>query len=304
MVKGTGACVCVLLILPLTLTVFLLNQKFSVEVHDHQSTTSSITSSSSSSSTSSTSSTSSASESASTVIRSWSQGFLEKKHLKFESVEESKMANRNPEDPADKSFFRLLPNMVDVEQLLAEEAKALESVKKGKFRKPRKILVDVGAAEYDTSLGWFRQHYPLTFDDIHAFDTEKDKLVVPASLGAEYFVSVRDHSPAEFGLYDAPPFCEDNCRVYNGSRWMKENLLPSDFVVMKIDVEGNEWKLIPFLIKENVFPLVDELFVGIHFDHPNMTKYTWQKFVPHTYQDAVNMFNTLRSITHVVHYWP
>ena len=44
-------------------------------------------------------------------------------------------------------------------------------------------------------------------------------------------------------------------------------LQPKDMVVMKMDTEGEEWNVLKHMEKHNVFPLIDELMIEVHYHH-------------------------------------
>ena len=59
--------------------------------------------------------------------------------------------------------------------------------------------------------------------------------------------------------------------------WLSAHVKPQDFVVVKMDIEGMEFELLPHLIQRGVAPLIDELFVECHcvesFNHRCGRKY-------------------------------
>ena len=60
--------------------------------------------------------------------------------------------------------------------------------------------------------------------------------------------------------------------------WLSAHVKPQDFVVVKMDIEGMEFELLPHLIQRGVAPLIDELFVECHcvesFNHRCGRKYS------------------------------
>lgn len=50
----------------------------------------------------------------------------------------------------------------------------------------------------------------------------------------------------------------------NISRWLLMNTLPRDFVVVKMDIEGAEYEVIPHMAEMSVWTVVDHLFVEWH----------------------------------------
>ena len=50
------------------------------------------------------------------------------------------------------------------------------------------------------------------------------------------------------------------------ANWLGENIVSSDFVVCKMDIEGAEFAVIPHLISHGVMTLIDEIFLECHDD--------------------------------------
>lgn len=57
-----------------------------------------------------------------------------------------------------------------------------------------------------------------------------------------------------------------SCTTIDLARWMRELFSPGDFVVLKIDAEGAEWRLLPHLLRADAAQLVDEMWVEWHHD--------------------------------------
>jgi len=50
----------------------------------------------------------------------------------------------------------------------------------------------------------------------------------------------------------------------NISRWLLMNTLPRDYVVVKMDIEGSEYEVIPHMVEMGVWSVVDYLLVEWH----------------------------------------
>ena len=74
----------------------------------------------------------------------------------------------------------------------------------------------------------------------------------------------------QFGCTDAGGVTMDcqpwSCTTIDLARWMRELFSPGDFVVLKIDAEGAEWRLLPHLLRADAAQLVDEMWVEWHHD--------------------------------------
>lgn len=60
--------------------------------------------------------------------------------------------------------------------------------------------------------------------------------------------------------YDIPVKVE----TFDLSTWIKSNFSKSDYVVLKMDIEGSEFDVIPHLIDTNAFEYVDEFYCEFH----------------------------------------
>jgi hypothetical protein len=171
----------------------------------------------------------------------------------------------------------------------------------------RAILLDLGTRDFASGMHWFLHHYPMVFDEIHAFELRTDGIftVPPAEVirrdygararpfeqGKFYFhnalVSTVDRTPSK----DAKLSDEELAAMYGTRgmhwRWLRQNpKVPAvdlarlileevqpdkdDLVVMKMDLEGSEYDLVEHLRAKGVLPLIDEIFIESHFDAPDM----------------------------------
>jgi hypothetical protein len=88
--------------------------------------------------------------------------------------------------------------------------------------------------------------------------------------------------------------------AFDFAEWLTEQ----DYVVMKMDVEGTEFYLIPRLFDTGAICLIDELFLECHYNR-------WQKCCPgerspkyeNTYAECLDLFSLLRESGVLVHQW-
>ncbi|KAG0043824.1 hypothetical protein BGZ83_011001 [Gryganskiella cystojenkinii] len=50
----------------------------------------------------------------------------------------------------------------------------------------------------------------------------------------------------------------------NLSRWLLQNFLPRDYVVIKMDIEGAEYEVVPHMCEMAAYTVVDEMFIEWH----------------------------------------
>lgn len=199
--------------------------------------------------------------------------------------------------------------------------------------KQRYVYVDVGARSYGSSIGsWFRKQYPKqnkTFE-IYAieadktfheeYNTKKAVTLVPYAAWVRnetlFFEINRDPGKkAEEngrGMGRIQPVQSsanfigdvDKIRGFDFAHWLKKTVSERDFVVMKMDVEGTEFDLIPRLFETGAICLIDEIFLECHYNR-------WQRCCPgvrsskylKTYDQCVELFTTLRQSGVLVHQW-
>ena len=155
----------------------------------------------------------------------------------------------------------------------------------------RRIYVDLGANLYESSIGnWFRASYPDAGTyKVYAFEAERkydDSYAGhPDVTLLHYAVSTANgtvpwgHAAKKGGrtrsgfalgpggrrLGSSHNIVQDGTRpAIDIADWLRRTVRPDDFVVVKMDIEGAEYAIVPHLIAEGVGPLIDELFIEVH----------------------------------------
>ncbi|KAG1371507.1 hypothetical protein COCNU_16G006010 [Cocos nucifera] len=204
--------------------------------------------------------------------------------------------------------------------------------------KPRYVYVDVGARSYGSSIGsWFRKQYPKqnhtfeiyaieadpAFHDEYAAKKNVNLLPFAAWVRNETLAFEVNHDPEQHdvekekggrGMGRIRPVTGVSEGVSSGevhtihgfdfAEWLKRTASESDFVVMKMDVEGTEFDLVPRLFKTGAICLIDELFLECHYNR-------WQRCCPgvrspkyrNTYGECLKLFTSLRKSGVLVHQW-
>ncbi|RVW63800.1 hypothetical protein CK203_053723 [Vitis vinifera] len=96
----------------------------------------------------------------------------------------------------------------------------------------------------------------------------------------------------------------DQIEGFDFANWLKNSVSERDFVVMKMDVEGTEFDLIPRLFETGAICLIDEIFLECHYNR-------WQRCCPgersskyqKTYDQCLDLFSNLRNSGVLVHQW-
>ena len=162
----------------------------------------------------------------------------------------------------------------------------------------RRVLLDLGAKTFQSSVQWFLTYYPGRFTEIHAFEMMKGVFKIPRHPALL--------KGAKCTLYEKKIDVVTTEQTIDIVDFMVNQLKlqPKDMVVLKMDIEGDEWKILKHMEKHNVFPLVDEMMVEVHYQHPRMKIFGWDKH-NHTLDDADRLFKHLRQDLGVfVHPWP
>lgn len=213
-----------------------------------------------------------------------------------------------------------------------ENVKYLSSMADIKF-KQRYVYVDVGSRSYGSSIvSWFKKQYPKqnrTFD-IYAIEADKTfhegykskKGVVLLPYAAwvrnESLFFEINQTPGDKdvvkgrGMGRIQPVQSsstsgsdvDKIQAFDFAEWLKNTVTERDYVVMKMDVEGTEFELIPRLFETGAICLIDELFLECHYNR-------WQKCCPgersskyeKTYEQCLDLFTSLRKSGVLVHQW-
>ncbi|XP_010543177.1 PREDICTED: uncharacterized protein LOC104816178 [Tarenaya hassleriana] len=203
--------------------------------------------------------------------------------------------------------------------------------------KSRYVYVDVGARSYGSSIGsWFRKEYPKQNKTFDVFAVEADKTfheeykmkkkvkLIPyaAWVRNETLTFEINHDPGKevkargrgmgriqpvqssSGSDDGFDGEVDLIKGFDFAEWLKNTVRERDFVVMKMDVEGTEFELIPRLFETGAICLIDELFLECHYNR-------WQRCCPgqrsskydKTYDQCLELFASLRQSGVLVHQW-
>ncbi|WOL04607.1 hypothetical protein Cni_G13329 [Canna indica] len=201
--------------------------------------------------------------------------------------------------------------------------------------KQRYIYIDVGSRSYGSSIGsWFRKQYPKQNHTFEIYAIEADRafhdeyatkkgvnlLPFAAWVRNETLTFEINHDPDNHdlekggGMGRIRPVGGTNAVVSSGdvhaiqgfdfAAWLQRTVTEKDFVVMKMDVEGTEFDLVPRLFKTGAICLIDELFLECHYNR-------WQKCCPgqrspkyqNTYGECLKLFSSLRDGGVLVHQW-
>lgn len=215
----------------------------------------------------------------------------------------------------EESRIKYLPSMIDLS------------------RKNRFIYIDLGAREYDSSIGsWFEKQYPKQNKTFEIYAVEADAAfhdqyrrrrgvtLLPYAAWIRNETVVFGSKPIvvkdkvwrmrPFGRIEGEKAAEDKMSAvvrvaaFDFVDWLLRTVRAEDFVVVKMDVEGTEIPLIKELVKRGAICLIDELFMECHFDRyvkccsgERINRFNF------SYPQCYDMFQELRNMGCVVHQW-
>jgi FkbM family methyltransferase len=126
----------------------------------------------------------------------------------------------------------------------------------------------VQAKEHYDELGIKVNIFPSTVADVRDgtrtffFDTTPDH----DSLGSSIYASHPDVVKSKTNGTELS--------AINISRWLLMNFLPRDFVVVKMDIEGSEYEIVPHMAEMSVWTVVDHLLVEWHGSVPDNPEFS------------------------------
>jgi hypothetical protein len=180
------------------------------------------------------------------------------------------------------------------------------------------VFMDLGARMYPGSTGWFLKHYPRS-REFHVVVFELLDLENTYTAAKPYFKSFTYERKAAWTHSNGVAIkgmrmarVDDNVVVQKGDNrptWLSpsvdvasyilSNFTKEDFVVLKLDIEGGEWTLIPHLVRTGAMELIDEVFFECHpidFDD-------YQKQPNRLPSICVDFINDLRAMGVYCHRW-
>ncbi|CAI5460265.1 unnamed protein product [Closterium sp. Yama58-4] len=197
-------------------------------------------------------------------------------------------------------------------------------------RRRRRVYLDLGGKEFNSSVLWMLRHYPLDFTEVHVFEVKKGLFLLPGRQKQDDEAQYPEIEPRKrlekvsvFWRGDDPPpvpnWMADRIHVYtdfvdnsdyhkhvNITRFIKDvlKLTAGDTLVVKMDIEGKEWDVLPDWLQDPDMPhIVDEIFVEVHYSHPSVLGFGWRPF-NHTREQATQLLVDLRAKGFFIHPWP
>jgi hypothetical protein len=185
---------------------------------------------------------------------------------------------------------------------------------------PRRVWIDVGARFYPKgSTAWFAEHYhgARSFEAV-CFELLDLEATYPASIKKGFFRKFEFIRAAAWthgrgvvikGVKMGRVLDEHVDRKLSGKlpewkapsvdlgAYLLANFTKADFVVLKMDIEGGEWVLLPHLLSTGALDLVDELMLECHPQNTGPPK----NMLLH--QSCIDFINHFRSKGVFAHDW-
>lgn len=199
----------------------------------------------------------------------------------------------------------------------------------------RFVYVDVGARSYSSSIGsWFIKKYPKQNQDFFVYAVEADEsfardyvkrknvqlLPYAAWVRNESLVfganaenraaegemgmgriQARQNQNGALGVSSGQEF--KTVQGFDFADWLKKTVSLDDFVVLKMDIEGTEFDLLPRMFETGAICLVDELFLECHYNRWQRTSPNRTSKYKRTFSECLSLFEALRSNGVLVHQW-
>jgi hypothetical protein len=188
-------------------------------------------------------------------------------------------------------------------------------------QRKRRVLIDLGANLFHTSVMWFNTRYPCDFTEVHAFEAdpnlfklpegfdEEANWVDPSVPGWKKVVNREGWLPkwmiSRIHYYNkfVGPLDDEKANAVNITRFIKDELklTEDDAVIVKMDIEGSEWPILKEWLKDPDMPkIIDELFLELHYYHPDNN---WLEVKEYSREEATRTLAEMRFKGFYVHYW-
>lgn len=141
----------------------------------------------------------------------------------------------------------------------------------------RKIFLDCGA-----HCGCSRRKFQSLHDDFEIFSFEPDgafnnfsdgliNKAVWIEDGEATFYKFRMAGGSSLSKLRADklqlklfPYTTFTTQTFDIDRWIKEQFQPTDYIILKLDVEGAEYQIIPHMIKNGSMSYINEVYIEYH----------------------------------------
>jgi len=178
----------------------------------------------------------------------------------------------------------------------------------------RLVYIDLGTKRYDSSIGkWFRSRYPdgAKFEVIgFEPETKYDDGYVGKGVELHHLLAWTSNTSVEFtGWYSMDDWfghwvlgfftATESKAALDVAEFLRRRVSEDDYVVLKMDIEGTEYRLIPHLMQQGVTHLIDEMFVEPHTNINSCCRHRLDRFR----SNALRLIRQLRDAGVYAHEW-
>lgn len=203
----------------------------------------------------------------------------------------------------------------------------------------RKIFINLGSQNFETSTKWFKDNYKhmKNFNEweIYCFECDKSKIgdtykkysnitvYNKAVYNYNGFIDIMGMGKMCRVLLDNTTESTTKIECINFIEFIKNNFSIDDFILIKCDIEGSEFSILPDIIENSEY--VKEMFIEFHYNRwmnpGSMKKNSWinagkprifnikhKKFrhphFKHTFNECIELIKKLRQKNIYAHWWP
>ena len=229
--------------------------------------------------------------------------------------------------------------------MVEECKKKLKIIPENTFNKyKRKVFINLGSQQFETSTKWFIDNYKYMKNmeewEIYCFECDKSKICEKykkysnikvynkAVYNHDGFVNISGLGSmgtvvSEDGKNGNKKSNTSKIECIDFMKFIKENFSKDDFILVKCDIEGSEFAIIPDIIENSEY--IKELFIEFHYNRwmnpGRKIKQEWitagkpksfdikhKKFrhpdFKNTYDYCIQLMKELRKANIYAHWWP
>lgn len=159
----------------------------------------------------------------------------------------------------------------------------------------RKIFIDCGAND-GCSVELFRKSFPDHAEfEVYCFEANKkfrDSLLNYTQNVYTALVWI-DENGASFGGWKMKEFGGGDGTYVNTidlSTWIRESFLSTDYIILKLDIEGAEYKVIEKMYHDGTLTYIDEIYGELHGPKTGHTREDDQKLIQQLEDHKLRMY--------------
>eukprot|EP00746_Dinoflagellata_sp_MGD_P050102 gnl/MRDRNA2_/MRDRNA2_22503_c0_seq1.p1 gnl/MRDRNA2_/MRDRNA2_22503_c0~~gnl/MRDRNA2_/MRDRNA2_22503_c0_seq1.p1 ORF type:complete len:364 (-),score=68.08 gnl/MRDRNA2_/MRDRNA2_22503_c0_seq1:188-1279(-) len=206
----------------------------------------------------------------------------------------------------DNECRKRIRHTADVQRLFLHKGSMIDVMYKG-FK--RRVYLDLGARDYLSSIGdWFMARYPaarkfkvIAFEAEHLYDESYKIYPGGGKVELHHFaVWIKNGSISWHNKFISGAG-ESRRPAIDIADFIRRRTKEDDYLVVKMDIEGAEYTVIPHLIAAGVTHLIDEIFIEVHTERNSCCRPPNDK--GRHWPDAMRLIQNLRDRGVYAHEW-